>query len=150
LVDPALSGLPAFLVREGGLNSGFMIAQVTAAALASENKTLAHPASVDSLPTSANQEDHVSMATFAARRLLDMAGNSSAVVAIEVLAAAQGIDLHAPLHTSQLLGEVMAMIRSEVAHYDEDRYFAPDIAAARAWVEGGAFGRWLPFQRLHG
>jgi histidine ammonia-lyase len=92
----------------------------------------------------------VSMATFAARRLLDMAGNSSAVVAIEVLAAAQGIDLHAPLHTSQLLGEVMAMIRSEVAHYDEDRYFAPDIAAARAWVEGGAFGRWLPFQRLHG
>ncbi|WP_397448441.1 histidine ammonia-lyase [Pseudomonas sp. NA-150] len=150
LVDPALSGLPAFLVLEGGLNSGFMIAQVTAAALASENKTLAHPASVDSLPTSANQEDHVSMATFAARRLLDMAGNSSAVVAIEVLAAAQGIDLLTPLKTSEKLTEVMAMVREEVPHYDEDRYFAPDIAAARAWVEDGVFGQWLPFQRLHG
>jgi histidine ammonia-lyase len=149
LVDPALSGLPAFLVREGGLNSGFMIAQVTAAALASENKTLAHPASVDSLPTSANQEDHVSMATFAARRLLDMAGNSSAVVAIEVLGAAQGIDLQAPLSTSVKLTEVMQMVRAEVAHYDEDRYFAPDIAAARAWVENGAFARWLPFQALY-
>jgi histidine ammonia-lyase len=149
LVDPALSGLPAFLVLEGGLNSGFMIAQVTAAALASENKTLAHPASIDSLPTSANQEDHVSMATFAARRLLDMAGNSSAVVAIELLGAAQGVDLHAPLQTSPILTEVLAMIRSEVAHYDEDRYFAPDIAAARAWVEGGKFAQWLPFADLY-
>lgn len=149
LVDPALSGLPAFLVKEGGLNSGFMIAQVTSAALASENKTLAHPASIDSLPTSANQEDHVSMATFAARRLLDMAGNSSAVVAIELLGAAQGVDLHAPLRTSPLLLEVMALIRAEVAHYDEDRYFAPDIAAARAWVEGGTFARWLPPARLY-
>lgn len=149
LVDPALSGLPAFLVLEGGLNSGFMIAQVTAAALASENKTLAHPASIDSLPTSANQEDHVSMATFAARRLLDMAGNSSAVVAIELLGAAQGVDLHAPLTTSPMLREVLAMIRADVAHYDEDRYFAPDIAAARAWVEDGKFGEWLPFARLY-
>lgn len=149
LVDPALSGLPAFLVMEGGLNSGFMIAQVTAAALASENKTLAHPASVDSLPTSANQEDHVSMATFAARRLLDMAGNSSAVVGIELLCAAQGIDLHAPLSTSPILTEVMARIRDEVSHYDEDRYFAPDIAAARSWVEGGAFLTWLPVERLY-
>lgn len=149
LVDPAMSGLPAFLVREGGLNSGFMIAQVTAAALASENKTLAHPASVDSLPTSANQEDHVSMATFAARRLLDMAGNSSAVVAIELLAAAQGVELHAPLHTSPRLVEVLAMVREQVPHYAEDRYFAPDIAAARAWVEDGAFGRWLAFERLY-
>src|SRR5471032_3432795 len=111
LVDPALSGLPAFLVREGGLNSGFMIAQVTAAALASENKTLAHPASVDSLPTSANQEDHVSMATFAARRLLDMAGNSSVVVGIELLAAAQGIDFHRPLTTSPHLEHVHAELR---------------------------------------
>lgn len=149
LVDPALSGLPAFLVKEGGLNSGFMIAQVTAAALASENKTLAHPASVDSLPTSANQEDHVSMATFAARRLLDMAGNSSAVVAIELLGAAQGVDLHAPLQTSPLLTEVVKMIRQDVPHYDEDRYFAPDIAAARGWVENGAFAQWLPFERLY-
>ncbi|WP_226506427.1 MULTISPECIES: histidine ammonia-lyase [Pseudomonas] len=149
LVDPALSGLPAFLVLEGGLNSGFMIAQVTAAALASENKTLAHPASIDSLPTSANQEDHVSMATFAARRLLDMAGNSSAVVAIELLGAAQGVDLHAPLKTSPILVEVLAMIRADVAHYDEDRYFAPDIAAARAWVEDGKFAQWLAFARLY-
>ncbi len=149
LVDPALSGLPAFLVREGGLNSGFMIAQVTAAALASENKTLAHPASIDSLPTSANQEDHVSMATFAARRLLDMAGNSSAVVAIELLGAAQGIDLLAPLQTSPKLTEVMRFIREGVAHYDEDRYFAPDIAAARGWVEDGVFGRWLAFSELY-
>jgi histidine ammonia-lyase len=149
LVDPALSGLPAFLVKEGGLNSGFMIAQVTAAALASENKTLAHPASVDSLPTSANQEDHVSMATFAARRLLDMAGNSSAVVAIELLAAAQGVEFHAPLSTSPKLVEIMAMIRAQVPAYDEDRYFAPDIATARAWVEEGAFARWLPASALY-
>jgi histidine ammonia-lyase len=149
LVDPALSGLPAFLVQEGGLNSGFMIAQVTAAALASENKTLAHPASIDSLPTSANQEDHVSMATFAARRLLDMAGNSSAVVAIELLSAAQGVDLHAPLKTSPKLSEVLAMVREEVPHYDQDRYFAPDIAAARAWVERGIFAQWVPFEQLY-
>ncbi|WP_374443012.1 histidine ammonia-lyase [Pseudomonas panipatensis] len=149
LVDPALSGLPAFLVKEGGLNSGFMIAQVTSAALASENKTLAHPASVDSLPTSANQEDHVSMATFAARRLLDMAGNSSAVVAIELLAAAQGVEFHAPLSTSPKLAEIMAMIRAQVPAYDEDRYFAPDIATARAWVEEGAFARWLPASALY-
>lgn len=149
LVDPALSGLPAFLVKEGGLNSGFMIAQVTAAALASENKTLAHPASVDSLPTSANQEDHVSMATFAARRLQDMAGNSSAVVAIELLGAAQGIDLLAPLKTSPQLAAVMDLIRSKVDHYHEDRYFAPDIACARTWVEGGAFEEWMPVARLY-
>lgn len=149
LVDPALSGLPAFLVREGGLNSGFMIAQVTAASLVSENKSLAHPASVDSLPTSAGQEDHVSMATFAARRLQDMAGNAAAVVGIELLAAAQGLDFHAPLSTSPQLGEVMALIRSRVAHYEEDRYFAPDIATARAWVEDGAFERWVPCARLH-
>ena len=149
LVDPALSGLPAFLVSEGGLNSGFMIAQVTAAALASENKTLAHPASVDSLPTSANQEDHVSMATFAARRLADMAGNSSAVVAIELLAAAQGVEFHAPLQTSPALREVLALVRSQVPQYQQDRYFAPDIAQARAWVEDGSLNRWLPCERLY-
>ncbi|MCY1398297.1 Histidine ammonia-lyase [compost metagenome] len=149
LVDPALSGLPAFLVTEGGLNSGFMIAQVTSAALASENKTLAHPASVDSLPTSANQEDHVSMATFAARRLLDMAGNSSAVVAIELLAAAQGVEFHKPLQSSPQLNDVISLIRSQVPHYDQDRYFAPDIATARAWVEEGTFERWVPFARLY-
>jgi histidine ammonia-lyase len=98
---------------------------------------------VDSLPTSANQEDHVSMATFAARRLLDMAGNSSAVVAIELLAAAQGVEFHAPLQSSPQLQEVLKMIRAQVPAYDQDRYFAPDIAAARAWVEDGAFARWL-------
>lgn len=149
LVDPALSGLPAFLVKEGGLNSGFMIAQVTSAALASENKTLAHPASIDSLPTSANQEDHVSMATFAARRLLDMAGNSGAVVAIEVLAAAQGVEFHAPLKTTPVLQDVIAMVREQVPFYEQDRYFAPDIACAREWVETGAFTRWLPAESLY-
>ena len=104
LIDDSLSQLPAFLVRQGGLNSGFMIAQVTAAALASENKSLAHPASVDSLPTSANQEDHVSMATFAARRLGPMAENTRGVLAIELLAAAQGIDFRRPLASSPALG----------------------------------------------
>src|SRR5262249_13405013 len=103
LVDPKMSGLPAFLVQESGVNSGFMIAQVTAAALVSEMKTLAHPASVDSIPTSANQEDHVSMATFAARKAGDAARNAARVIAIEWLAAAQGIDFHAPLKTSPKL-----------------------------------------------
>ena len=100
LVDEHLSGLPAFLVEEGGLNSGFMMVQVTAAALTSENKSLAHPASVDSIPTSANQEDHVSMATFAAHRLHSMLDNTADIVAIELLAAAQGIEFHRPKKSS--------------------------------------------------
>ncbi|RUR43454.1 histidine ammonia-lyase [Vreelandella populi] len=149
LVDPALSGLPAFLVEESGLNSGFMIAQVSAAALASENKTLAHPASVDSLPTSANQEDHVSMATFAARRLADMAFNSSAVVAIELLAAAQGIEFHRPLTSSPSLEEALATIRRDVARYERDRYFAPDLVAAQRFVAEAAFETLLPRSRLY-
>ncbi|MGE5146152.1 MAG: histidine ammonia-lyase [Candidatus Eiseniibacteriota bacterium] len=132
LVDANMSGLPAFLVREPGLNSGFMMAQVTAAALVSENKILAHPASVDSIPTSANQEDHVSMAMHGARRLADMAENAGNVVAIELLAAAQGIDLLAPLATSEKLARVHAALREHVAPYGEDRYFAPDIEAAHA------------------
>jgi histidine ammonia-lyase len=144
LIDSSLSGLPPFLVEHGGVNSGFMVPQVTAAALASENKTLAHPASVDSLPTSANQEDHVSMATFAARRLADMASNSAGIVAIELLAAAQGIDLRAPLRTSAPLAEAHALVRSRVAFYDHDRYFAPDIAAIQALVESGAFHPFVP------
>ena len=144
LIDTTLSGLPPFLVEHGGVNSGFMVAQVTAAALASENKTLAHPASVDSLPTSANQEDHVSMATFAARRLGDMATNTAGIVAIELLAAAQGIDFRAPLGTSPRLRDAHALIRSEVAFYDHDRYFAPDIDAIRRLVEAGAFHRFVP------
>jgi histidine ammonia-lyase len=141
LIDPSLSGLPPFLVEHGGVNSGFMLAQVTAAALASENKSLAHPASVDSLPTSANQEDHVSMSTFAARRLGDMAKNSAGIVAIELLAAAQGIDFRAPLSTSPRLQEVHALVRTKVGFYDHDRYFAPDITAIQALVETGAFHR---------
>jgi histidine ammonia-lyase len=139
LIDKSLSNLPAFLVKNGGLNSGFMIAHVTAAALASENKSLAHPASVDSLPTSANQEDHVSMATFAARRLSDMHANSSAIIAIELLAAAQGVDFRRPLQTSPILESEMAAIRAEVPVYDQDRFFAPDIAAARALVDSGRY-----------
>jgi histidine ammonia-lyase len=138
LIDSNFSGLPPFLVREPGVNSGFMIAHVTAAALASENKTLAHPASVDSLPTSANQEDHVSMATFAARRLLEMLANTRTIVAIELLAAAQGIDFHRPLASSALLEKAHALIREAVAFYDRDRYFAPDINAAVALVRSKA------------
>lgn len=137
LIDATLSGLPPFLVGEPGLNSGFMMAHVTAAALASENKSLAHPASVDSLPTSANQEDHVSMATFAARRLLDMTANTRGIVAIELLAAAQGIDWHAPLKTSAPLQRVHTLIREHVSFYERDRYFAPDIAAMTQFVLSG-------------
>jgi histidine ammonia-lyase len=144
LIDSSLSGLPPFLVEHGGVNSGFMVPQVTAAALASENKALAHPASVDSLPTSANQEDHVSMATFAARRLGDMAANSAGIVAIELLAAAQGIDLRAPLKTSARLQEAHALVRSRVGFYDHDRYFAPDITAIQALVESGELHRFVP------
>ena len=136
LIDPALSGLPAFLVENGGVNSGFMIVQVTAAALASENKSLAHPACVDSLPTSANQEDHVSMATFAARRLGEMADNTRGIVACELLAAAQGVDFHRPQPTSPRLGRLHAALRERVDFFDADRYLAPDIEAARELLGG--------------
>ena len=134
LLDSGLSGLPPFLVRDGGLNSGFMIAQVTAAALASENKSLAHPASVDSLPTSANQEDHVSMATFAGRRLADMVNNTAVVVGIEAMAAAQGIELKRKLKSSPLVEAEFASIRQKVAFLERDRYLAPDIEAMRQWA----------------
>ena len=137
LVDPALSRLPAFLTPRPGLNSGFMIAQVTAAALVSENKGRAFPASVDSIPTSANQEDHVSMAAHGARRLLAMAENARAVVAIEWLAAAQGCDFHA-LPSSPVLEAARAALRQAVPRLDEDRYFAPDIEAAIAFLRAGA------------
>lgn len=130
LIDTNLSGLPPFLVENGGVNSGFMIAQVTSAALASENKTLAHPASIDSLPTSANQEDHVSMATFAARRLKDIAENVEGILAVEWLAASQGIDFRAPLKTSKPLERAKMILRTKVAFYDKDRYFATDIESA--------------------
>ncbi|MDP3796733.1 MAG: histidine ammonia-lyase [Polaromonas sp.] len=162
LLDTGLSGLPPFLVRDGGVNSGFMIAQVTAAALASENKSLAHPASVDSLPTSANQEDHVSMATFAARRLGEMVNNTAVVVGIEAMGAAQGIELkRAPtlgtgvsslppegalaglgrpgagqrdLRSSPLIEAEFARIREKVAFLDQDRFLATDVEAMRQWA----------------
>ncbi|RYB75475.1 histidine ammonia-lyase, partial [Legionella pneumophila] len=127
LIDKNFSGLPAFLVRESGLNSGFMIAHVTAASCASDNKALAHPHSVDSLPTSANQEDHVSMATSAARRLHEMIDNTSTILAIELLAACQGLEFHKPLKTSPQLDKIYQSVRSVVKEYDKDRYFAPDI-----------------------
>jgi histidine ammonia-lyase len=134
LVDATLSGLPAFLVRDGGINSGFMVAHVTAAALASENKALSHPSTVDSLPTSANQEDHVSMATNAARRLGDMVVNSATIVGIEAMAAAQGVEFHRPLATSSALAKVHQDIRGCVPFYERDRFLAPDIEAMRQWV----------------
>ncbi|WP_312347546.1 histidine ammonia-lyase [Stenotrophomonas acidaminiphila] len=143
LVDPALSGLPAFLTPKPGLNSGFMIPQVTAAALVSENKQRAYPASVDSIPTSANQEDHVSMAAHGARRLLAMAENAANVVGIELLAAAQGCDFHAPLRSSDALENVRASVRAQVPTLQDDRYFHPDMVAATALVRAGALARGL-------
>jgi histidine ammonia-lyase len=139
LTDPALSGLPAFLVREGGLNSGFMIAQVTAAALIAENRALATPRSVDSVPTSANQEDHVSMATGAALRLHDMADNLAAILSIELLAAAQGLEFHRPLQSSVAIEKAHGMVREVAAAWDRDRAMAPDIAAVKALVGRGRF-----------
>ncbi|NNM62647.1 MAG: histidine ammonia-lyase [Steroidobacteraceae bacterium] len=152
LVDPKMSGLPPFLVEHSGVNSGFMIAQVTAAALVAENKTIASPCSVDSIPTSANQEDHVSMATHAARRLGRMHDNAAAVIGIELLAAAQGIDFHRPARSSIALERVHGELRARVPFYAADRYFSPDIRAAQSWVlKGGLLamaGAILPSTRL--
>lgn len=148
LVDPALSGLPAFLTPKPGLNSGFMIAQVTAAALVSENKQRAFPASVDSIPTSANQEDHVSMATHGARRLLPMAANCANVIGVELLAAVQGCDFHQPLASSVALEAARTLLRGQVAHLTDDRHFSPDIEMATNLVRSGqlsaAAGQALP------
>jgi len=141
LVDPALSGLPAFLTPQPGLNSGFMIPQVTAAALVSENKGRAWPASVDSIPTSANQEDHVSMAAHGARRLLPMIENATSVIAIELLVAAQGCGFHGPLRSSLRLEAVRARLRQEVPMLDHDRYLHPDIEAACTLVRTGELAR---------
>ena len=141
LVDPALSGLPAFLTPKPGLNSGFMIPQVTAAALVSENKQRAYPASVDSIPTSANQEDHVSMAAHGARRLLAMAENAASVVGIELLAAGQGCDFHAPLKSSAALEAARALLREKVPTLQDDRYFHPDLLAATQLVRSGELAR---------
>ena len=141
LIDSNVSRLPPFLTANAGLNSGFMIAHVTAASLASENKSLAHPASVDSLPTSANQEDHVSMATFAARRLQPMIANVAHILGIEWLAAAQGIEFLRPLASSQPLEAVHALLRERCPAMDTDRYIAPDIEAATALVRDGSLSR---------
>ncbi len=143
LIDASVSRLPPFLTADAGLNSGFMIAHVTAAALASENKSLAHPASVDSLPTSANQEDHVSMATFAARRLQPMIDNTAHILGIEFLAAAQGIEFLRPLKSSRALEEAHALLRAQVAAMPQDRYLASDIAQATTIVRQAALSRLL-------
>jgi len=137
LVDPALSGLPAFLTPHPGLNSGFMLPQVTAAALVSENKQRAYPASVDSIPTSANQEDHVSMAAHGARRLLQMAANVDAVIAIELLAAVQGCDFHAPLSSSKALEQVRRQVRALAPALEEDRYVHADMRATLTLLQSG-------------
>lgn len=150
LVDPALSGLPAFLTPRPGLNSGFMIPQVTAAALVSENKQRAYPASVDSIPTSANQEDHVSMAAHGARRLAPMADNAMAVIAIEWLCATQGCDFHAPLQSSQPLQQVTQLLRARVPHLSDDRHMQPDMQTAIDMVRNGALVRAVPTVQLPG
>ncbi|KAF2363681.1 Aromatic amino acid lyase [Trinorchestia longiramus] len=137
LVNPALSELPAFLVKEGGLNSGFMIAHCTAASLVSENKVLCHPASVDSLTTSAGTEDHVSMGGFSARKALTVVENVEFVIAIELLAACQAIEFLRPLKTSAPLEEVIKIVRAVVGPWEEDRYMAPDIDAVKELLREG-------------
>lgn len=137
LVNPALSGLPAFLTAEGGLRSGFMMAHVTAAALASENKSLAHPASVDTITTSANKEDHVSMGPIAARQARSIVANVRRILAIEALCAAQAIDLRRPLKTSAALEGAYAAIRGAARAYDSDRFVAPEIEAVAELVATG-------------
>ena len=140
LIDPKMSGLPPFLTEDSGVNSGLMIPQVTAAALVSENKLLAHPASVDSIPTSAGQEDHVSMAPIAALKAAKVARNTAGVIAVELIAAAQGIDCHAPLKTSAKLQAVHAMVRERSSHFTSDRYWADEMAALQSAVLAGEIG----------
>ena len=141
LTDPKMSGLPPFLIEDSGVNSGFMIAHVTAAALVSENKSLAFPASVDTIPTSAGQEDHVSMATHGALKARRIARNAAGAVGIELLAAAQGVDFHAPLATSPALALAHAAIRAAVPFCERDRYLADEMEWTKAAVLDGAFGR---------
>ena len=144
LIDSSISLLPPFLIRNPGLNSGFMIPQCTAAALMSENKQMSHPASVDSAPTSANQEDHVSMATHGARRLGPMNANLSRIIAIELMAAAEGIDFRRPLSSSQPIEAAHALVRAKSAKRDEDREFATDTEAIATLVEQGSFAHLVP------
>jgi histidine ammonia-lyase len=144
LIDSSISLLPPFLIHNPGLNSGFMIPQCTAAALMSENKQLAHPASVDSAPTSANQEDHVSMATHGARRLGLMNANLARIIAIELMAAAEGIDFRRPLRSSDAIEDAHARVRALAPKRDEDREFSTDIEAVARLVEGGELVRFAP------
>jgi histidine ammonia-lyase len=137
LVDPKMSGLPAFLTDDGGVNSGLMIPQVTAAALTSENKSLAFPASVDSIPTSAGQEDHVSMAPIAARKAVSIARNTAGIIAVELIAAAQGVDYHAPLTTSDKLQSLHRKVRALSPHLETDRYWADEMAALQSAILNG-------------
>jgi histidine ammonia-lyase len=137
LVDPKMSGLPAFLTDDGGVNSGLMIPQVTAAALTSENKSLAFPASVDSIPTSAGQEDHVSMAPIAARKAVTIARNAAGIIAVELIAAAQGVDYHAPLKTSVALQALYGKVRARSPHLETDRYWADEMAALQSAILAG-------------
>jgi len=141
LIDPKMSGLPPFLTEDSGVNSGLMIPQVTAAALVSENKSLAFPASVDTIPTSAGQEDHVSMAPIAGRKAAQIARNAAGVVGIELIAAAQGIECHSPLKTSEELQEVHAKVRERSARLVSDRYWADEMAALQSAVLSGEFGK---------
>src|SRR3954452_7691182 len=137
LVDPKMGGLPAFLPEDSGVTSGLMIPQVTAAALVSENKTFAYPASVDSIPTSAGQEDHVSMAPIAARKAAQIARNAAGAIAVELMAAAEGIDYHAPLRTSAKLQAVHSAVRAHSPHFTADRYWADEISALQSAVLAG-------------
>ena len=140
LIDPKMSGLPAFLVDDGGVNSGLMIPQVTQAALVAENRSLAFPASVDSVPTSAGQEDHVSMAPIAARKAAQITKNVAGIVAVELIAAAQGVDYHAPLRTSAKLQSLHARVRKLSSRLESDRYWADEMAALQAAVLKGEVG----------
>ncbi len=148
MMDKHMSQLPPFLVENGGVNSGFMIAQVTAAALTSENKGLAFPASVDSIPTSANQEDHVSMAPRAGKRLWEMAENVRNILAIEWLAACQGLDLRKGLRTSAILEPARQLLRQHVTYYDKDRFFAPDIEVASQLIAQRHMNELMPAKLL--
>jgi histidine ammonia-lyase len=138
LVNPSLSGLPAFLVSDGGLNSGFMIAQYTAAALVSENKVLSHPACVDSIPTSANKEDHVSMGTISARKSRDVVKNTEHITAIELLCAAQAMDLFTNMKSGEGTSEAYRVIREAVPHLEKDRFLSPDIGKVLQLIKDGA------------
>jgi len=143
LIDPKMSDLPPFLTEDSGVNSGLMIPQVTAAALVAENRSLAFPASIDSIPTSAGQEDHVSMAPIAARKAGQIARNAGGVIAVELIAAAQGIDYHAPLKTSAKLQDVHSRVRKQSPHLVSDRYWADEMAALQAAVLAGSIGEGL-------